>query len=110
MATAGIVAGAHWVENNAGIRAYLEADPGLYAALFASAEPALAYARSIAPVLTGAYRASIQVERNPADVGLRFFSDDRKAHWIEYGAKHMPRYRVLGRAIDRISTGSGGAG
>lgn len=96
------VSGTQWVENRSGIDAYLEFDPELYAVLEAAAQPAVAFARSIAPVLTGAYRNSIRVERDEDGVGLRLFSDDPKAFWIEYGAAHTRRQRVLGQAVDRI--------
>lgn len=96
------VSGVTWVENTPGTRAFLEADPQLYATLTAAAQRGVAYARSIAPVDTGAYRDSIRVEPAENDIGLVFFSDDRKAHWIEFGAAHTRRYRVLGQAIDRI--------
>jgi hypothetical protein len=99
---AGIVHGVRWVENTAGINEYLRKDAQLYGALFASAYPAVDYAKGIAPVLTGAYRDSIRVEWDEEGIGLRFFSDDNKAHWIEYGAAHTQRQRVLGRAIETI--------
>ena len=102
MAQAGTVTNVRWVENAAGINEYLRKDPELYAALFASARPAVDYAQGIAPVLTGEYRDSIRVERDEEGIGLRFFSDDNKAHWIEYGAAHTKRQRVLGRAIETI--------
>lgn len=110
MATVGTARGAVWVENPAGIQEYLENDDGLYRALWISAQPAVDYAQSIAPVLTGAYQRSIRVEKDQYGIGLRFFTDDPKGHWIEYGAAHTKRQRVLGRAIDSISAGAGGPG
>lgn len=97
-----------WIENSPGIAEYLASDPELYASLLERAERAAAYARSIAPIgravdgdkHPGAYRDSIKVERNPEGIGVRLLSDDNKAHWIEYGAAHMRKYRVLGQAIE----------
>ena len=102
MAKAGTVSGMRWIENSMGIAEYLKRDPQLYGALFASAYPAVEYAKGIAPVATGAYRDSIRVEWDEEGIGLRFFSDDNKAHWIEYGAAHTKRQRILGRAVDTI--------
>lgn len=110
MASAGTVSGDRWVEDRASIETYLATDPELYAVLTAAGKRAVDYARAIAPVGTaaegdehpGAYRDSIRVERDEEGPGMRLFSDDNKAFWIEYGAAHMPRRRVLGRAVDRI--------
>jgi len=97
------ISDARWVENNAGLKEYLNRDPDLYRALFASVKPAVEYSRSIAPVLTGEYRDSIRAEKAEHPPGLLFFSDDNKAHWIEYGAKNTKRQRVLGQGVDRIT-------
>ena len=91
-----------WRENDSGVDRFLESEPELYAALYAAAAPALAAAKALAPVRTGAYRRSIRVERREDGPGLVFFSDDPKAHWIEYGAQHTRRQRVLGRAAELI--------
>lgn len=56
------------------------------------------YWRSIAPVgradegddNPGQYRDSIRVERHGD--GFHVLTDDFKAYWIEFGAKHMPEY------------------
>jgi hypothetical protein len=102
MASAGTVQGVKWVEDSSGVHEYLEDDKDLYGILTGCAEDAQRYARGIAPVLTGAYRDSISYARDPDDVGVVFYSEDNKAHWIEYGAEHTPRLRVMGRAMDQI--------
>jgi len=104
------VAGTTWIENSPGVRAFEESDPGLNAAIEALAARARDYARSIAPVGSpadddhhvGAYRDSIDIARNPDLPGWEFYAADNKAHWIEYGAAHMPKFGVLTRAVEHI--------
>lgn len=101
-----------WTSNEAVQRNYLENDPELNARLEALARAGLAYARSIAPVGSpadgderpGQYRDSIKVVKSREGPGWFLFSDDNKAHWIEYGASHMPRFGVLTRASEQIRT------
>ena len=103
--------GVEWVPDRAGIARFEERDPELNASLAALARQAVAYAKRIAPVGTpaeedehpGAYRDSIQYEKREEGPGYRIFSDDEKAHWIEYGAQHMRRHSVLTRAVGTIS-------
>ena len=67
----------------------------------AVAEQAAEYARSIAPVDTGAYRDSIKVERRGSKV--RVVWKDYKSHWIEYGSEHNPEYAVRAKTIEHFN-------
>lgn len=60
------------------------------------AERAAGYARSIAPVASGAYRDSIHAEPAPTEkrARSRVVADDWKSHILE------ARDRVLGRSLD----------
>ncbi len=98
-----------WTENRAGVAAFLGSG-SVDHAMGELAEQAAGHARGIAPVGSpadddhhpGAYRASIQVESTPGGPGYRVFASDNKAHWIEYGAAHMPRFQVLTRAVEAV--------
>lgn len=102
-----------FVPNRVGLRQFLR-NPVLAQALKAKAEEALKYAQSIAPVgdpttdpHSGAYRDSLAVElhHSPTRVSARIVATDQKAHWIEFGAAHTTKQRVLGRSLDRIGGG-----
>jgi hypothetical protein len=102
----------------AGLRDYLRTDPDLRATLERAVQDGAQYAQSIAPVgqpgeggayssehrEPGAYQKSLRgvVHVGPSRMSGRIESDDFKAHWIEYGAAHTPKSRVLGRALEQI--------
>lgn len=104
--------------NPDGVREYARTDPDLRAVLERAVTDAARYAQSIAPVgepgeggayttehrEPGDYQRSIKgtVHVGPSRMVGRIESDDFKAGWIEYGAAHMPQYRVLGRALDQV--------
>jgi hypothetical protein len=98
-----------WIENRPGVTAFLESGPVDHV-MAGVAEKAASHARGIAPVGSpadddrhpGAYRASIRTESTPTGPGYRVFASDQKAHWIEYGAAHMPRFQVLTRAVEAV--------
>lgn len=69
-------------------------------ALGESAEVGMAYAESIAPVDTGAYRSSFRVERGKG--GVRIVNDDEGAAAIEFGSDDTPAFHVLSQAADHI--------
>ena len=102
--------GQQWVPDAAGIAAYERRDPALYAELMRLAQRGVNYARAAAPVGSpvegdehaGAYRDSIAAKRDPDGIGVVFYSDDPKAHWIEYGAAHMTRQQILTRATEQM--------
>jgi len=68
------------------------------------AQVGVEYAKSIAPVDTGAYRDSIHAERHEEDdrVTWQIVASDRKAEWIEYGTENTPKDRILGRTEDYL--------
>lgn len=87
-------------------------DPEVREGLEAFVKEVTEYAKSIAPVFgetgraehrkappegePGAYRDSIVGEVLNANRG-RVSTDDYKAFWIEFGAKHMPEYAVFAK-------------
>ncbi|MDF3280921.1 hypothetical protein [Gordonia sp. N1V] len=95
--------------------------PVIRAALLAKAVEAQNYWRSLPPAQPtgadghgrqpdGSYRASIQVRvmSTPTRMKVRVYSIDPKAHWIEYGAKHMPKYAPMAKTRAHV-LGLGGA-
>jgi hypothetical protein len=98
---------------------FLQASPELHAVLLAEAERGKEFARSIAPVGTashilksgyvdnpGDYRDSIEatvVQGHRRQIG-RVSTSDYKRFWIEYGAKHMPKYAVLRKTLDHLKS------
>lgn len=80
-----------YTSSSAGWRRVLRSQ-GVQDATGAAAERRAALARSIAPVLTGEYRASIHVEPGP-DGGSRIVADSDHAIYVE------AQDNVLGRAI-----------
>ena len=64
------------------------------------ANQAVEYARSIAPVDTGAYRDSIKVQRRGDRV--RVVWKDYKSHWIEYGTEDTPPFAVRAKTIEHF--------
>lgn len=90
--------------HSAALRAFLRGSPGLRAALLAKARAGVAYARSIAPVGTGRYRASLRAElhEGPSRVSARIVADAEDAGLVEHGTSRQPGRRVLGRTVDRI--------
>lgn len=72
----------------------------------AVAEAAEAYAKSLAPVRTGAYRESIRTERRPDRNGFpvyRVLSDSPIAGYIEYGTKHNREFAVFAKTARRFN-------
>lgn len=93
--------------NPAGIRA-LESTEAMGRAMLHHAERVADRAREIAPVDTGAYKASIKaevVDRDGKKVG-RVSADpvspdgEHYASYIEFGTSKMDAQRVLGRSLD----------
>jgi hypothetical protein len=75
--------------------------------LYGKAEDAVEIAKSIAPVVTGAYRDSIHPERGAeGPVAVAYVvASDYKAIWIEFGTEDpvpTPAFAVLRRSIDGI--------
>jgi hypothetical protein len=74
------------------------------------------YWRSIAPVgraedgdeNPGQYRDSIHVERHGD--GFHVLSEDFKAYWIEFGAKHMPEYAPAQKTAEHFGGSAVGLG
>lgn len=87
---------------------WLRTSPELRAVLESLGCKGVQYAQSIAPVggardpHPGAYRDSInyEIHQGKSRMSLRVGARDQKAHWIEFGAKHMPKYGVLRRTLD----------
>jgi hypothetical protein len=101
-----------WQPDPQGMSEYLRTNPELRNALAGMARQAAEFARSIAPVgdpatdpHSGAYRDSInaEVHDGPSRMVGRCSAADQKAHWIEYGAAHMPKMAVLRRALDHVA-------
>ena len=81
-------------------------DELMLAKLIEEARIAQAFWKSIAPVgkasdgdkNPGQYRESIKFKVDRTDEGkgrVRVYTKDFKAHWIEYGAKRMPKYACM---------------
>lgn len=80
-------------------------DELMLAKLIEEARIAQAFWKSIAPVgkasdgdkHPGQYRDSIEfeVKRSEEKSKVRVYTKDYKAHWIEFGAKHMPKYACM---------------
>lgn len=90
---------------------WLRTSPALRAHLERLGEGGVGFARSIAPVgeaprdrHPGAYRDSInyEIHQGKSRMSLRIGARDNKAHWIEWGAKHMPKFAVLRRTLDYL--------
>lgn len=87
--------------NQAGI-ASLARTPAMRDAMKALADRVANQARSIAPVDTGEYKASIDastVERDGKAVGRVTAHADHSA-FLEFGTRYMDAQRVLGRSLD----------
>jgi hypothetical protein len=101
-----------FIPDKSGLGAFLRTSSDLRAELNRIGRIGLDYARSIAPVGdpatdpdSGAYRDSLwaEVQVGPSRMVLRVGSTDYKRYWIEHGAKHMPKHRVLGRTLERMA-------
>jgi len=99
---------------------YLQTDLELRARLLEEAERGVVFAKSIAPVgkkehklksgyveKPGDYRDSIHatVTQGHRRQVAHVETTDYKRFWIEYGAKHMPKYAVLRRTKDHLESG-----
>jgi hypothetical protein len=98
-----------------GVRAYLMTDPLLSVALEEMAKQAYQKAQSIAPVGdpkkdkdSGEYHESLYVEKHISQsrMSFRIGSTSKKAWWVEYGTKKMPKFAVLRRALDAVTGAS----
>lgn len=90
-----------YTPNRAGLRALL-ASPGVQRALRVKAERVKARAEAIAPVRTGHYKASFDVEsgvRGGKAYG-RVINRAPYARFVEFGTRYMKKQRILGRALD----------
>lgn len=85
-----------------------KSDP-VQAELKKRADEAAVYARSIAPVETGAYRDSIEVVAvdYPERSGWRLQATDYKAVWVEYGTETLPAHAVFEKTRDHVEGGGG---
>ncbi len=83
----------------------LAVHPDIEEQLKDKAERVASAARSIAPVLTGAYRTGIRAESGRVGpyVIARVNANDYKSHWIEAGTSDTPTFAVLRRALDTIT-------
>lgn len=89
---------------------WLRTSPELRAVLENLGSKGVQYAKGIAPVggardpHPGAYRDSInyEIHQGKTRMSLRIGARDQKAHWIEFGAKHMPEYGVLTKTLDYL--------
>lgn len=98
-----------------GLRAYLMTDPVLSEELEKLAKRVLTEAQRLAPVgeaphdkTPGEYRDSLYMQKHisKSRMSFRIGSTSKKAWWIEYGTKHMPKFAVLRRALDSITRGA----
>lgn len=80
-----------------GYQAVLAAEPSVKVALRVRAEAAAGLARSSAPVLSGAYRDSIDVD------GTDLVATDFKANWIEKGTARFRARRTLTNAAQAVA-------
>lgn len=96
--------------NTRELRKFLH-NPELEAELMQRGNAGVDYAQSIAPVgdaahdiNSGEYRDSLKAEAHYSEsrVSVRVGTDDYKRYWIEFGAAHMPKYRVLGKTMDHV--------
>jgi hypothetical protein len=58
----------------------------------------LGAAKALAPVATGAYRASLQSDKNGLNAAV--FSDIRYAMYLEFGTSDTPTFATLRRASE----------
>jgi O-succinylbenzoate synthase len=82
----------------AGYQQILEELPSTQLVLHTNATFAAAHARSIAPVVSGDYRDSIEAE------GPDLVATDFKAHWIEFGTVRTRAQAVLRTAARLFCT------
>ena len=97
--------------NAAGISEMLRS-PGVRADLQRRAEAVASAARASAPVQTGAYRDSIEVEMTTAaDLGIafRFGGNDRPAAIVNASARHAPLVESRTGNLARALNAAGGA-
>lgn len=80
----------------------LQHDAEVVAAKVELAEKAAAYAKSIAPVETGAYRDNINVHQEGDNVWVGF--DDEAANIIEYGNARTPEYAVRQKTEEHFNS------
>lgn len=89
---------------------WLRTSPELREVLQGLGRKGVQYAQGISPVGSGrdphpgAYRDSLnyQIHQGKSRMSLRIGARDQKAWWIEFGAKHMPKYAVLRRTLDYL--------
>lgn len=104
------------------ITAQAMANPSVLIAAVAEGKVAVDYWRSLPPATggvpeadlhgkhrTGAYRESIRydIDRKLTHLRVRVFSDDPKAHWIEYGSSHMPEYAPMAKTMAYMASRPG---
>lgn len=59
----------------------------------------LQYARSIAPVRTGEYRASMGMAPLPRHKGYVVYATARHSVFVEFGTRRMSAHRTLGKSL-----------
>lgn len=91
---------------NSGLTALLEHSEGVKDALREKAEQGAKVARSIAPVLTGAFRDSIHVEQQSEGYAIVADSVDEQgnpdAAFIEFGTSATPAHGTLLHALEAL--------
>lgn len=87
---------------NKNIGNLLQKDEKILAPLEDKVKAAAEIARGLAPVMTGAYRDSIQADQvlDGDKLVNRLIATDFKAHWVEFGTSRMPAQAVLRRAME----------
>jgi HK97 gp10 family phage protein len=74
-------------------------------ALKIRADRAADFARQIAPVRTGRYRASFRTSAGVGPNGRAYARLENTVHYsvyLEFGTRYMKRQRILGRSIDAM--------
>jgi hypothetical protein len=81
--------------------------PAMVAVMQARAKDGEAFAKSIAPVETGAYRDSIQGKVEMTDEGAVAIVEaaDPASFYIEVGTEDTPTFAVLQKTLDHLSEG-----
>jgi hypothetical protein len=99
------VAAAKFLVDPKGVDAML-AQPGVGEHLAEVARVGADYARSVAPVLSGRYRDSIEAYPSRLEDGQwvgSFGAELFTWHWVEFGSVKNPPYRVLSQAAQAVA-------
>ncbi len=80
--------------NHSEVQSYLDGDHGVEAILEAKAQEALSRAQGAAPVVTGAYQASLHIETDHTDRMVKRVVAD-----VDYAMVVEAQHGVLGKAL-----------